>query len=120
MKLTLTFTLLATALVSTVTAQSPTPFIKTLAGPSNLLNVPNPFRSYTRCEMDVNASRPTLSVVQRIAGPEFECGQANDRNSTFCTVKPEVRGMSTSHFVIITGKLCERYNGYLQVTMSPP
>ncbi|KAF9135749.1 hypothetical protein BGW39_000619 [Mortierella sp. 14UC] len=120
MKFALTFTLLAATLVSTVTAQSPTPFIKTLAGPYNLLNVPNPFRSYTRCEMDVNIERPNLAVVQRIAGPEFECHQANDRNSTFCTVKRELTGMSTSHFVIVTGKLCERYNGYLQVTMSPP
>ncbi|KAK3845926.1 MAG: hypothetical protein J3R72DRAFT_418078 [Linnemannia gamsii] len=121
MKFTLAtaITLLATACISTVTGQSPTPFIKTLAGPNNFKNVPNPFRSYSRCEMDVNSKRPNLATVQKIAGPQFNCSQYNEKNSTFCTVKSEVRGMTTSHFVIVTGQLCEKYKGYLQINLRP-
>ncbi|KAG0364506.1 hypothetical protein BGX24_004573 [Mortierella sp. AD032] len=122
MKLTLAtvITLLAAACISTVTGQSPTPFIKTLAGPNNFKNVPNPFRSYSRCEMDVNSKRPNLATVQKIAGPLFNCYQLNEKNSTFCTVKRDVQGMTTSHFAIVTGQLCEKHKGYLQITMSPP
>ncbi|KAG0277699.1 hypothetical protein BGZ95_005512 [Linnemannia exigua] len=121
MKFTLAtaITLLATVCISTVTGQSPTPFIKTLARPSNLKNVPNPFHSYSRCEMAVNNKRPSLATVQKIAGPQFNCYQFNDKNSTFCTVKPEVRGMTTSHFTIVTGQLCEKYKGYLQIFLGP-
>ncbi|KAF9919596.1 hypothetical protein FBU30_010775 [Linnemannia zychae] len=118
MKFSLAIITLATS-AFVVTAQSPTPFIKTLANASNFKNVPTPFRSYSRCELAVEDKRPSLKTVQKIVGPKFECYQRNDKNSTFCTVKPEVRGMETGFFATVTGQLCDQYNGYLQLTMSP-
>ncbi|KAF8948603.1 hypothetical protein BGZ47_003867 [Haplosporangium gracile] len=109
MKFTLTATvvaLVATALMSTTTTACTTrltrdlPFIKTLARTQNFKDIPVHWVSSSRCEMDVNTERPSLSIVQHIAGPRFNCYQANARNSTFCTVNLDVRDMTTNQFTL--------------------
>ncbi|KAG0353976.1 hypothetical protein BGX24_007076, partial [Mortierella sp. AD032] len=81
MKLTLAtaITLLATACISTVTGQGQV-FIKTLAHPFNFKNVPESFSSYSRCERAANSKRPSLAVVQKIAGPQFNCYHHSSSN----------------------------------------
>ncbi|KAK3845925.1 MAG: hypothetical protein J3R72DRAFT_520653 [Linnemannia gamsii] len=86
MKFTLAtaISLLAIACISTVTGQDPV-FIKTLAQPFNFKNVPESFHGYSRCERAVNSKRPSLAVVQKIAGPQFNCSQHSSSNEHLCT-----------------------------------
>ncbi|KAF9145095.1 hypothetical protein BGX30_010350 [Mortierella sp. GBA39] len=125
MKVTLTTTivaLVATILMSTTTSlctdrlTRDLPFIKTLARTQNFKDVPVHWSSSSRCEMDINAERPSLIVVQHIAGPRFRCFQANAGNGTFCTVKDDVRDMTSNRFTLVTAQLCEWYGGLLQIT----
>ncbi|KAG0066250.1 hypothetical protein BGZ89_007458 [Linnemannia elongata] len=125
MKFTLTTTivvLVAITLMPTTTVSCThrltrdLPFIKTLARTQNFKDVPVHWSSSSRCEMDINAERPSLAVVQHIAGPRFRCYQMNAGNSTFCTVKDYVRNMTSSRFTLVTAQLCEWYGGLLQIT----
>ncbi|CAO3565364.1 unnamed protein product [Mortierella alpina] len=107
------------ALISTAAAfqLNQVPFIKTLTVPSNSVNngAPYPFAAYSRCELRVDGARPSLSVVQKIAGSDFGCYQRNNRNGTFCTVKSTVTNMSSTQFALVTVQLCAKYKGTLQL-----
>ena len=96
------------------------PFIKTLSTFDNYKDFQKPYAYYgvSRCEFS-NATKPDIKELQKIAGSRWECIVLNGTRYNHCTVKPEVRDLTSVEFVKVTASLCGKYNGFLMIEQGP-
>jgi len=117
-----TLALVAAASASIVTRDLP--FIKTLSEISNYVDYQHPYSVYgvSRCEFN-NGTKTSITEFQRIAGSRWECILGGPDNTNprynFCTVKPNVRDLTTLEFVKVTAALCATHNGFLMIDQGP-
>ncbi|KAG0027766.1 hypothetical protein BGZ81_005295 [Podila clonocystis] len=96
------------------------PFIKTLSKSKNYKDYQQPYTYYgvSRCEFP-EATQPRLKELQKIAGSRWECVAFNGTRFNHCTVKPEIRDLTSVEFVKVTTALCAKYNGFLMINQGP-
>ncbi|KAF9275819.1 hypothetical protein BGZ74_003835 [Mortierella antarctica] len=98
------------------------PFIKTLSKPYNYKDYQQPYTYHgvSRCEFP-EGTQPNLKELQKIAGSRWECRAFNGTRFNHCTVKPEIRDLTSVEFVQVTTTLCAKYNdGLLMIQQGPP
>ncbi|KAI8595911.1 hypothetical protein EDD21DRAFT_389866 [Dissophora ornata] len=97
------------------------PFIKTLSYPRDMIDYRKPYTYHgvSRCEFS-NSTQPSLERFQHLAGPRWECASYYDGRYNHCTVASEVTDMTSLEFAMTTVALCNEYNGFLMIQMSPP
>ncbi|KAF9421062.1 hypothetical protein BGZ94_008934 [Podila epigama] len=96
------------------------PFVKTLSKPKNHIDYEQPHKYYgvSRCEFS-NSTLPNIHVLQRIAGPRWECVSFGEGRYNHCSVKPHITDLTSLEFARVTTALCTRYNGFLMINMDP-
>ncbi|GJJ72421.1 hypothetical protein EMPS_04778 [Entomortierella parvispora] len=116
--LAVTLALVAAASADIVTRDLP--FLKTLASAKNYVDYQKPYvyNGYSRCEF-TNSTRTNIKDFQKIAGSRWACTVGPSPRNNFCTVKPQIRDLTSVEFVRVTAALCAKHNGFLMIDQGP-